>query len=124
MTHLILAPSLVARLADAWEYFLASSRTSTFIAVGTGEEDKRSVERRAQLVERMERACDKLVDELNARVVLQHPDVPDARNAYWTAVDSLVKQRWADRKRKHDARVARLAELEAERESVRELIAA
>lgn len=124
MTHLILSPSLVARLADAWGYFVASTNTATFIAVGTGESDKRTVEQRSALVERVELASDRLIAELNAKIVAQHPDVPDARHFYWKASEALTKKRWAELKRKSDARKARLLELEAERESVRELIAA
>lgn len=124
MTHLILSPSLVARLADAWGYFQASCRATSFIGNGTGEGDKRTVEQRAALVARMELSCDALIQELNARIEAQHPGDPNARHAYWTASDVLYARRWAELKRKSDARKARLLELEAERESVRELIAA
>lgn len=124
MTHLIIAPSLVARLADAFEYFLASSRTSTFLAVGTGESDKRSIEQRAQLVEHMERSCDTLMQGLNETITAQHPDVPNARHAYWSAADALIERRWAERVKKHEARKARIAELQEERERAMELIAA
>ena len=124
MNNVILSRSLVARLADALELAQAFFGVDfgNFIENGT-KDDKRSVDMRALLVKRAKSGADRFVCDTLDMIGRQHADRRVIAE-YGIAAQKLFEQRWAERKRKRDERLAREAELAAEREAALELIEA